>query len=198
MEPDDPRNPDGIVWEELIGKYVLVGITRKDMRDADLGQEQIHGRVVASDPNGGLSLRLEGTRTGDIYSLPPDLRSFKPAPPGDYRLRSTGEVVQNPTLSQRGSSFSLTASLRPTIGRTQSMREPRCRTGHAVAGTAYVVDCAYLRCSRVHSERRALQGSRAGEQGCVRASYGDQPAGPRGTALSVGVLVHVSAWASVR
>jgi hypothetical protein len=96
MEPEDPRNPEGIVWEELVGKYVLVGITRKDRRDADLGLEQFHGRVIASDPARGLSLRLEGSRAGDVCSLPPDLRSFKAAPPGNYRLRTTGEVVQDP------------------------------------------------------------------------------------------------------
>ncbi|MFX0060574.1 MAG: hypothetical protein ACFFC7_00125 [Candidatus Hermodarchaeota archaeon] len=32
-------------------------------------------------------------------SLPPDLSAFQKAEPGDYRLRSTGEVVINPDFT---------------------------------------------------------------------------------------------------
>jgi len=31
-----------------------------------------------------------------MRSLPPDLRSLKPAPAGEYRLRATGEIVRDP------------------------------------------------------------------------------------------------------
>jgi hypothetical protein len=33
---------------------------------------------------------------GSFYWLPPDGRAFEEAPPGEYRLRSTGEVVIDP------------------------------------------------------------------------------------------------------
>lgn len=96
MDEDDPRNPEGLVWNDLVGKYVLVGITRRDGQDTILGQEQVHGRIVFADARAGLSLRLEGSREGEAYSLPPDLRSLKAASPGEYRLRSTGELVRDP------------------------------------------------------------------------------------------------------
>jgi hypothetical protein len=73
-----------------------VGITFRDMRGIFLRQEQLHGRITLADANRGLTLRLEGPNVGKTYSLPPDLRSVKPAPPGEYRLRSTGEVVHDP------------------------------------------------------------------------------------------------------
>jgi hypothetical protein len=37
--------------------------------------------------------------TGDIFTLPPALEAFAPAPPGEYRLRSTGEVVVDPDFT---------------------------------------------------------------------------------------------------
>ncbi|GAB5895435.1 hypothetical protein [Mycolicibacterium mageritense] len=33
---------------------------------------------------------------GETFTLPPAPESFSPAPPGEYRLRSTGEVVTDP------------------------------------------------------------------------------------------------------
>lgn len=92
------RNPDGVIWSELVGKYILIGITRRDERDTELGLEQVHGRITFADAKSGVSVQLEGSRSGESYRLPPDLRSLKPAPLGEYRLRSTGEVVRDPDL----------------------------------------------------------------------------------------------------
>jgi hypothetical protein len=39
---------------------------------------------------------VAGQRDGKLYTLPPDTRSIEVAPPGEYRLRATGEVVCNP------------------------------------------------------------------------------------------------------
>ena len=52
--------------------------------------------MMAADKSEGVTLRLEGTRSGEVYTLPPDLRAFFSARPGSYRLRGTGEVVINP------------------------------------------------------------------------------------------------------
>jgi len=35
-------------------------------------------------------------KNGELFGLPPDLSSTKPAPPGEYRLNSTGEIVTDP------------------------------------------------------------------------------------------------------
>jgi hypothetical protein len=88
-------------WDEefgaaLLGTIVLIGITREGL-DA-VTQEQFYGTVVTADAD-GIELLLGGSRTGDRYWLPPDLRAFFPAQPGSYRLRSTGETLKNPDFT---------------------------------------------------------------------------------------------------
>jgi hypothetical protein len=80
--------------EDLVGAVVLVGLTRRTF--FGLKQEQFHGVVLAASASDGITLRLEGKRKGETYQLPPDLRALHPASPGEYRLRSTGEVISNP------------------------------------------------------------------------------------------------------
>lgn len=80
--------------ERLHGSTVLVGLTYNE--PAGMRQEQIFGTVMAADPDEGITLRLEGRRSGQVYTLPPDLGAFIPAKPGTYRLRSTGEIVVDP------------------------------------------------------------------------------------------------------
>ena len=96
MLDENVRNPLGLAWPDLVGKYVLVGLTRQDPRGNVLERSQVHGRIISADARSGLTLQLEGARAGDTYSLPPDLRSFKAAPAGEYRLKGTGEIVRNP------------------------------------------------------------------------------------------------------
>jgi hypothetical protein len=73
-----------------------VGLTVQDRRGKLLSRRQLHGRITHADPKRGLILQLEGSNLGGTYTLPPDLRSLKPAPPGEYRLRGTAEVVRDP------------------------------------------------------------------------------------------------------
>ena len=86
------------VWDEeaaarLDGALVLVGITY--LRPAGPEQVQFFGTVISVDRS-GITLRLGGEREGESYELPPALEAFEPAPPGEYRLRSTGEIVTDP------------------------------------------------------------------------------------------------------
>ncbi len=80
----------------LIGKRVLVGLTYHDHNDKFLEQRQVHGIVVRVDSKQGIAIELQGERTTELFWLPPDLRSLQEADPGEYRLRSTGEVVVDP------------------------------------------------------------------------------------------------------
>jgi hypothetical protein len=80
-------------FEDLIGKRVLVGITFVSADDEVLDQQQFAGTVASADPEDGVELRLDD---GSSRRLPPDLDAFEAAAPGDYRLRSTGEVVTDP------------------------------------------------------------------------------------------------------
>lgn len=78
--------------EELLGKTVLVGITDYDPAGNPVSQTQFFGRVEKVNGEGFWVRKQDGS---DFW-LPPDLSSTQPAPPGVYRLRSTGEVIENP------------------------------------------------------------------------------------------------------
>jgi hypothetical protein len=83
----------------LIGKYVLVGITCVAADGNVTSQEQLHGRVTKAEQTVGITIACEGARAGETFVLPPDPKSFHPAGPGRYALRSTGEVVENPDMT---------------------------------------------------------------------------------------------------
>ena len=81
-----------IPLDELLGKTLLVGITDYDADGNAIGQTQFLGRVIGITTR-GIQLELAD---GSVYWLPPDTQSTRPAPAGSYRLRSTGEIVENP------------------------------------------------------------------------------------------------------
>lgn len=74
----------------LIGARVLVGITYRDGERSSSIQR--HGLVIRCDDD---VIEIESP-DGETFTLPPAPESFSPAPPGEYRLRSTGEVVTDP------------------------------------------------------------------------------------------------------
>ena len=77
---------------QLLGKHLLVGLTYLNDDGTVDRQEQLHGDVIRADEE-GLAIRLP---SGGHYWLPPDFRAYKQAAPGEYRLRSTGEVLIDP------------------------------------------------------------------------------------------------------
>ena len=79
-------------FENIIGKVLLVGVTHYTHDNKIINQEQFWGKVVKANEKQVLLQK----DNGEVVSLPPDLRSTRPAPPGEYRLRSTGEIVVNP------------------------------------------------------------------------------------------------------
>ena len=85
-------------WSEkaqrLVGKHVLIGKTYVDERGEPVELVQLHGVVESADESSGIALRRSDNQ--ELERLPPDLRPFVPAEPGEYRLRSTGEVVVDP------------------------------------------------------------------------------------------------------
>lgn len=83
--------------QQLAGAVVLVGITYNEPAGARL--EQFFGTVTRADEHEGITLRLDGSRSGEMFHLPPDLRAFFPAQPGSYRLRQTGETVVDPDFT---------------------------------------------------------------------------------------------------
>ena len=76
----------------LVGRRVLVGITFVDEDGNLVEQRQVHGTVAEVDDE-AIVLALPSR---ERFGLPPDPDMFEPAEPGSYRLRSTGEVVDDP------------------------------------------------------------------------------------------------------
>lgn len=81
-----------VTFESLLHKKILVGMTYCAEDGTWIEQKQFWGTVISSGEH-GIVIRLPN---GDTKSLPPDLRSTTVAKPGEYRLRSTGEVVTDP------------------------------------------------------------------------------------------------------
>lgn len=79
-------------FADLLGKVMLIGFTYYSADHVAVEQKQFWGTVIESNEK-GINVRQ---KNGGIISLPPDLCSTKPAPPGEYRLRSTGEIVVDP------------------------------------------------------------------------------------------------------
>ena len=55
-------------------------------------QKQNWGEIVAVNEN---TVHIK-KMNGEEFSIPNDLSAIEPAEPGEYKLRSTGEVVKNP------------------------------------------------------------------------------------------------------
>ena len=91
-----------ISWDEAArdwpGLIVLVGLTYLKSDESFDRQEQFYGQIVGVDENAGIELDLSGQWAGERYWLPPQLEAFEIAAKGDYKLRSTGELVRDPDL----------------------------------------------------------------------------------------------------
>jgi hypothetical protein len=92
---------DKPVWDDqfaaaLLGKVVLVGITRLDHLGTEVDREQFYGVVTSAAQGEGIELALRGSQDGRRFRLPPTTGCLRQAKPGQYRLRRTGEVVQDP------------------------------------------------------------------------------------------------------
>lgn len=81
-----------ITLDELIGKLLLVGITYYTDNNELIEQKQFYGTVTEANESFILIKQPDGTE----FTLPSDLNSTKRARPGEYKLRSTGEIVTNP------------------------------------------------------------------------------------------------------
>ena len=85
---------DGSKSEEYIGKVVLLGVNYLDHEEKLLEQKQWVGTISAFSRTEGIKIALRDS--DHPYTLPPDERGIRKAPPGVYRLRSTGEEIENP------------------------------------------------------------------------------------------------------
>jgi hypothetical protein len=80
----------------LLGSHVLVGLTYLRPDDELVRRLEFHGTVESVRED---IIEVRRADNGDIFTLPPALDAFEPAAPGEYRLRSTGEVVVDPDFT---------------------------------------------------------------------------------------------------
>ena len=79
---------------ELLGTDVLVGVTLVDHAGRVKERRQFHARVVEASVEDGVTLV---DTDGCEHWLPLDRAAYEPAEPGEYELRSTGQIVVDPT-----------------------------------------------------------------------------------------------------
>ncbi len=84
---------------KLVGSTVIVGMTYLKPDGSVRGQEQMFGAIEIADADRGVAILLERSRSGELYWLPPDLRAYREAPKGSYKLRSTGEIIEDPDFT---------------------------------------------------------------------------------------------------
>ncbi len=88
------RDSVKITFSHIIAKPVLIGLTYVNAHGEVVHQAQLHGRIAEARPEEGIFVSIEGQ--AEYFTLPPDLGALRKAATGEYRLRSTGEVVVNP------------------------------------------------------------------------------------------------------
>ncbi len=90
-------NQDDADW--LVGKYALIGITHMAADGETVtGQDQYHGRIESADQAKGIEMTCEGRWAGQKMTLPPDLAAFHRAEPGEYKLKASSDVVNDPDV----------------------------------------------------------------------------------------------------
>jgi hypothetical protein len=85
---------DEVLAKTMIGKVVLVSVTVRARDESILGEEQYFGTILRISEADGMIIRRGDTQ--EEMWLPPALDHYVPADPGEYRLRSTGQVVVDP------------------------------------------------------------------------------------------------------
>lgn len=84
--------------EAMLNKHVFIVISYyahgDDAHEHLLQQKEFHGPITRINEREGIVVKLQPS--GEEYKLPPDFRIFRLAPPGQYHVESTGEVVESP------------------------------------------------------------------------------------------------------
>ena len=81
-------------FDDLIGKVILIGVTYVDKEDNLLERKQWWGIVESASSDIGIRVALKNS--SDPCVLPPDLNAVRRAPPGEYRLKESGEILKDP------------------------------------------------------------------------------------------------------
>jgi hypothetical protein len=78
----------------IIGKTVIIGFSYENSKGDIVERKQFYGKIVDITLHKGIAVLLN--QSDEMRYLPSQLKTLEVAPPGEYRLISTGEVVVNP------------------------------------------------------------------------------------------------------
>lgn len=93
-EGKESPNYDETFAQSLIGKYVIVGYKHQKDDGTIAKYEQKHGVIIRTNEREGVV--VQPPKSMVTFSLPPDFTNWERAKPGEYELKSTGEVITNP------------------------------------------------------------------------------------------------------
>lgn len=79
---------------DYVEKTILLCVSYIDHEEVQTGQMQWVGTITEVSNAKGIVIALRNDPTH--CALPPDLSALRPAKPGEYRLRATGEVIRDP------------------------------------------------------------------------------------------------------
>jgi hypothetical protein len=82
--------------KDIIGKNILLGITNKRKSNDEeeiLEKKQYFGKIIRATFHEGVVIQKSDNSE---ITLPPDITYIQKAPPGEYKLRSSGEIIINP------------------------------------------------------------------------------------------------------
>lgn len=86
-----------MTWDEskeyLKEKVFLIGLSFVDKNGDLIEQYQTHGTIVELTDNGLFKIKREDN---SIFQMPYDSETIKKADKGEYRERSTGQIVKDP------------------------------------------------------------------------------------------------------
>ena len=80
----------------LLGSHLLAGLTYLRPDGGIASRLEFHGTVESVRED---AVAVRRADTGKIFTLPPAAEAYEPAPPGEYRLKTTGEVVVDPDFT---------------------------------------------------------------------------------------------------
>lgn len=82
----------------LTGKRCLIGVRHLDAAGETTDMTQIYGEILVFNSE---QLLIRDFSDGEEVQMPPDTSVFRYSPVGEYRLRSTGELVTDPDAECR-------------------------------------------------------------------------------------------------
>ena len=89
-----PGNLDESQASKYLGKTILISVTYVNRDGAELGRKQWIGTIRSFSNTEAIGVAVRGS--DEHFCLPPVAESIRPAKPGPYQLKSTGEEVVDP------------------------------------------------------------------------------------------------------